>query len=140
MGDQFGVVNERTTAHLAVMDDVNSSPLSSTTDNSDEVNTSTAKVYFGPILSPEKKLAPLLSPHISRALNLNGTGPFLQRRPPRLSYMPHDEMHVSPTKAGDIQNCGLREELLSDGGESESEEKESWRKDGLPPFLNGDGE
>ncbi|THH05239.1 hypothetical protein EW145_g4940 [Phellinidium pouzarii] len=47
------------------MDDVvPSSPTSSCSDNSDAVNSSSAKIYFGPIQSPEKKFAPMLSPSL----------------------------------------------------------------------------
>ncbi|KAI5124553.1 hypothetical protein M0805_003075 [Coniferiporia weirii] len=69
------------------MDDpVPSSPTSSGSDNSDAFNSSSAKIYFGPLRSPEKKFAPMPSPAPFLA---SGTlGPSTPRRSPRLSLLP----------------------------------------------------
>ncbi|KAH8117407.1 hypothetical protein DFH11DRAFT_1574835 [Phellopilus nigrolimitatus] len=74
---------------------VPSSPTSSSScsDNSDAVNTSSAKVYFGPVQSPEKKFAPILSPRVSQ--HPDAPGPSNLRRSPRLSaasFQPVEEM------------------------------------------------
>lgn len=63
----------------------NSSPLSSCSDNSDVVNTSSAKVYFGPVQSPEKKFAPMLSPCKPSTQSIDDFGSSFLRRSPRLS-------------------------------------------------------
>lgn len=71
---------------LDIMNDTNnSSPLSSSSDNSDVVNTSSAKVYFGPVQSPEKKFAPMLSPCKPSTQSIDDFGSSSPRRSPRLS-------------------------------------------------------
>lgn len=109
--------------------DIDSPPHSPGSDHSDAVNTASAKVYFGPLHSPEKKFAPILSPAVLRhnqAFNFTAPGPSQLRRSDRLSSSPQRELEDtlerdedsddSPERAADSwDNTPMRSILRRDG-------------------------
>lgn len=120
------------------MNDVNNSPTSSCSDDSDAVNTSTAKVYFGPLLSPEKKYAPLLSPCVARPPKFEQSSnpfPFPLRRSPRLSpvQLPDD------VPMEDIEEEQKEEQKLQEDSD-EGVENEGGEDQPLSNLLRTDGE
>ena len=115
------------------------SSLSSVDSDSDNVNTSSAKVYFGQFQSPEKKLAaqvdsvPQSEPNL---LNVATPGPSSLRRSPRLSGSPLRKSKDNATEQSE------QEEGQGGEGANAAQDDEItslWREVTLPQFLRKDG-
>ncbi|KAL5529175.1 hypothetical protein ACEPAG_5149 [Sanghuangporus baumii] len=116
------------------------SPSSRSSDNSDSdgVNTSSAKIYFGKFQTPEKKLAALVDSAVPsvqpNALNTSTVGSSSLRRSPRLSLS---------TAREDMEDSAVEQSEQEEDDEDEREDsslenrgseiqKGSWQN---PPFL-----
>ena len=108
-----------------------SSPHSSCSDNSDAVNSSTAKVYFGPLQSPEKKFTPMLSPCKPLTQTTEPLSSLL-RRSPRLSSPP------PPVPEYDNQDESEQEEEDSSAPLGKCS-KSLWQGTPMQRFLRQDG-
>ena len=103
--------------------------------DSDAVNTSNAKVYFGRFQTPEKKIASLMNSaqaHSSEPeLKSRHTRP---RRSPRLSTPPRDLNEIAPG----VQ-VATDQEAESDAEPQTSHVADAWIEAPLPEFLREDG-
>lgn len=91
--------------NMSVLDDANMSLLSPTPDDDDTYST---KVYFGPLQSPEKKLASLFNPQANYSRDQGGTytsSPSRRSPPLSASPQPRDSDGQIQTEQEELDTC-----------------------------------